>query len=74
MKKLLFALSVALVFLIGQEATALPAPTAEAAPLGFQVQKSCTSNTVAVGATVTCTITITAPCCLLSVLPVPSQS
>src|SRR5215213_5516090 len=61
MKKLLFALSVALVFLVMGEATAPPAPMAEAAPLGFQVQKSCTSNTVAVGGTITCTTTIMAP-------------
>src|SRR5688572_22524779 len=61
MKKLLFALALALVFVMGREAAAPPSPTAEAAPLGFQVQKSCTSNTVAVGATITCTTTITAP-------------
>jgi hypothetical protein len=61
MKKLLFALFVALAFVVGQEAATPPAPTAEAAPLGFQVQKSCTANTVAIGATITCTTTITAP-------------
>src|SRR5947208_15561106 len=61
MKQLVFALALALVFLMGREATAPQAPNAEAAPLGFVAQKTCTSNTVAIGATVTCTITITAP-------------
>ena len=61
MKQLLLALALALVFVMGKEATAPPTLTAEAAPSGFQVQKSCTSNTVAIGATVTCTITISAP-------------
>src|SRR6187549_3823017 len=60
MKKLFVALSFALVFMMAGEAAGPPRDAEALVPPGLTITKSCTSATVVIGATTTCTIIIEA--------------